>query len=168
MKKLWLDLETTGLDPQQDHILEIHARADDWHFTALIAPPPDTVFSPFIVDMHTRSGLLADLQQCVSYSPQLAESMLIGMLEPGAVYHPAGNSVHFDLGFIRVHMPQLVRRLSHRCYDVTAIRMFCEEQGMPQPQQKTTPAHRAYADVLESINTAQRCAAFVAAKREER
>ena len=68
----------------------------------------------------------------------------------------AGSSVHFDLGFIRVHMPRLAKRLSHRVYCVSAVQLFCRSLGMAKPPKGPEP-HRAAADVLASIERAKLC-----------
>ena len=75
----------------------------------------------------------------------------------------AGRTVHFDLGFIRHHMPRLAARLSHRVYDVSAICLFCESLGMPRL--KKGEAHRASEDVLESVEHARRCAEWLCGGR---
>jgi len=64
--------------------------------------------------------------------------------------------VHFDHGFLRVHMPKLAARFSHRHYDVSAVKLFCQSLGMPKPPK--AEAHRAAADVRESIEHAKACA----------
>jgi hypothetical protein len=74
----------------------------------------------------------------------------------------AGDSVHFDLGFVRYHMPTLAKRLSHRVYDVSAIKLFCRSLGMPKIERKEDPVHRAAGDVLRSIEHAKYCADWLA------
>lgn len=70
----------------------------------------------------------------------------------------AGSSVHFDLGFLRTYMPRLSRQLSHRCYDVSAVKLFCRSLGMPKlPPEE---AHRALPDIRESMRHAQLCASW--------
>lgn len=72
----------------------------------------------------------------------------------------AGFSVHFDLGFIRTHMPRLAARLSHRVYDVSAVKLFCRSLGMEKlPAEE---AHRALPDVHESMQHAQMCMRWLA------
>ena len=72
----------------------------------------------------------------------------------------AGSSVHFDLAFLRVHMPRLAASLSHRVYDVSSVKLFCRSLGMPKlPPEE---AHRAWPDVMESIRHAEACAAWLA------
>lgn len=169
MKLLWLDLETTGLDSRECAVLEVAVMQAD------LATPFDATelyhtviqhdgenLSPFILDMHTKNRLLVE---CAASFIRIehADAALAGLV-PLEVSHSdkpvlAGSSIHFDHDFIRVHMPNFAKRLSHRHYDVSAIKLFCQSLGMP-PLPKAE-AHRAREDVLESIDHAKRCAAWV-------
>lgn len=171
MKLLWLDLETTGLDPETDAVLEVALMEADHLdpfnavpvYTAVLALDPTRELTPFIRDMHTRNGLLPECYTSSVARFDAEDAMLhyVAQEERRADYPVlAGSSVHFDHDFLKVHMPRLARRLSHRHYDVSSIKLFCESIGMP-PLPKAG-AHRAIADVLESIDHAARCAHWVA------
>ena len=62
-----------------------------------------------------------------------------------------------------MHMPRLAARFSHRHYDVSAVKLFCRSLGMPKPPK--AEAHRATADVLESIAHARLCAEWLRTKQ---
>jgi oligoribonuclease len=167
MKLLWLDLETTGLDPRECKVLEIAVAQAD-----LAAPFNTSLFyhavirhdganlSPFILDMHTKNGLLAE---CATSGVLIEEvddllASLVPQEERSEMPVLAGSSIHFDHDFIRVHLPRFAERLSHRHYDVSAVKLFCESIGMPKLPR--AEAHRAREDVLESIRHAQQCAVW--------
>ena len=68
---VWMDLEMTGLDPRVDRIVEIATLItdDDLQIVAegpdLVIHQPDDVLArmdPFVVDMHTKSGLLDQIK----------------------------------------------------------------------------------------------------------
>jgi oligoribonuclease len=174
---VWLDLETTGLDPRKDSILEVAvalARFEspfDVDFDGVIKgswvlgfPRAAWVdLSPFIVDMHTKNRLL---EECAasSHGVRGLEQMILSLLEPIGTGKDApvlaGSSVHFDHEFLKVHMPTLAARLSHRHYDVSAIKLFCQSLGMHSLPK--AEAHRAEADIGESIAHARLCARWLA------
>ena len=126
---------------------------------------------PKVIEMHTKSGLL---DECAvsQWSLRDVEMQLLDCIpeaEPSDDPHDpnknkpvlAGDSVHFDLGFIRAHMPTLAKRLSHRVYDVSAIKLFCRSLGMPKIERTIDPVHRAAVDVVRSIEHAKHCAEWL-------
>lgn len=181
---LWLDLETTGLSPQTDHILEIAWVLTSFDFPYLeskraeflidapnlIRPETKAVSGTFVQslhsvvqEMHDRSGLWRNLTEA-SQAGELSslrkvEEVLLHLSEDWPLgkhgrTRLAGHSTHFDLGFIRVHMPEFARRLSHRVFDVSAISDYARSLGMPRLDH--VEAHRAREDVMGAITHARR------------
>jgi oligoribonuclease len=163
----WVALETTGLDPRNDQILEIavsRARLDR-PFDA--EPVFHQVFhhdgrglSPFFVEMHTKNGLLAE---CAKSTASLYDAFasLNDVVPLGGGVPPviAGSTIYFDLEFLKNWVPAIGMRFHHRTYDVSAVKLFCESLGMPRIPKGE--AHRAREDVLESIAHASMCAAWL-------
>jgi oligoribonuclease len=176
MQLIWLDLETTGLHPQQDAVLEIAASVADFArpfdaaplFHAVIGCTDDAVVAllrdnPYVHGMHTKSGLLAE---CLRSSTRIedAEASLLALVPEIADREEmpvlAGSTVHFDHGFVKRWMPALDKRFSHRHYDVSAVKLFCCSLGMTKPPK--AEAHRARDDVRESIAHGKLCADWLA------
>ena len=159
MKIFWLDVETTGLNPDKDTLERPFnvgpIRNPAFRFADVAA------LSPYILDMHTKNGLLAACARSTTTVAEIEEHLLTLVPEVTGDDKPtlAGSSVHFDHGFLRVHMPRLAARFSHRHYDVSAVKLFCRSLGMTKVPK--AEAHRARADILESIEHARVCAEWL-------
>lgn len=163
---VFFDLETTGLDPQNDFILEVgvlvvnaqtfeEVRRDSWcvaHEVTLSTriktriPTRLLIDSEVVSEMHTVSGLMQD---CDAHGISLREVEKQLLELPYERMVLAGYSVHFDLSFVKENMPEFAKRLSHRLVDVSSFRQCFQAWGLPVPEQKKT--HRALADCQEAL-----------------
>jgi oligoribonuclease len=160
---VWVDIETTGLDPKTDAILEIACVITDGDlrdrstaFSMITDAARDRAFSsmhPRVQDMHLASGLWgASLTS--KYAPDDACAMLAEYISnriPDGYRPPlAGSSVHFDRAFLGEHAPLALERLHYRNLDVSSVREAVL-RFWPQVGEPREPAHRALADVRASI-----------------
>lgn len=165
-----LDLETTGLDQQNDRILECawgiyfddvteHLRGIQ---SRVVRPVGDTLdllkANDFVLQMHTKTGLAANLMADDLLLLEDVEEQILNDIEAGVPddedCYLLGASVHFDLGFIRTWMPRLAKRLSHRVYDTSTLKLALG--GFLDLRVENEGQHRAGSDVMESITVAQR------------
>ena len=160
---LWIDLETTGLDPDNDRILEV-----GWMLSedvVRVTEPQSVIITPdkiawelmqqdlFVQTMHTENDLLKDMESFGTIMAEDAEDQILEELVPYSeeIIILAGASVHFDRGFIRNWMPRLDRRLLHRHMDVSTLRMFFDDARFHSYGEKTRPTvHRALQDVEDA------------------
>ncbi len=177
MQLVWLDLETSGLRPDHDVVLEIAVSLADlsspfdarpaYHAVLRYNADANGALDPFVHEMHTKNGLLAE---CATgrYDYVRIEEELLALVpevdDPNEKPVLAGSSVHFDHEFLKAEFPKFAARLSHRHYDVSAVKLFCRSLGMPKLPR--AEAHRAKDDVLESVEHARLCAEWLAKRGE--
>lgn len=173
MLLVYLDLETSGLDPSRDVVLEIAVSLADlsspfdaraaYHAVLRYNAGASEALDPFVREMHTKNGLLAECLRGRDDFAKVEEELLALVPEVADRDETptlAGSSVHFDHGFLRDEFPRFAARLSHRHYDVSAVKLFCRSLGMPRLPR--AEAHRAREDVLESVEHARLCARWLA------
>lgn len=168
---LWIDLETTGLSPQDDFIIEaawvvtdnkLKSLTDVYTQVAELSPAGWVQLSqtPEVLEMHRNSGLLEEidlskrLMRIEDIEDQIMHQLVSCPMEDDDYVMVAGFSVHFDLAFIREHMPRLARMLSHRVYDVSTLKMFFGTHDI-QHNVENYGKHRAYMDIVEAVQVAR-------------
>jgi len=161
---VWIDCEMTGLDIKRDALIEIACLVTDAELNVLdggvdviIKPPAEAVdqMSDVVRDMHTTSGLLADLSGGVAVAE--AQEIVLGYIkqhvaEPRRV-PLCGNSIATDRWFIARDMPELDAYLHYRMVDVSSVKELAR-RWYPRVY-FASPAknggHRALADIRESV-----------------
>ena len=156
---VFLDFETTGLDPQRGaEPIELAAIVTDDNFRELGSF--ETLIEPHLApsywdaaarEMHDRSGLGWMARFCSSRREPVGLAFLHFLTGFNAeTLHLAGNSIHFDRGFLKHYWPDLERLFHHRMIDVSSLRMVGERVTNAAPLQGEKP-HRAMVDVRRSI-----------------
>lgn len=161
-KLLWIDLEMTGLDPQEDRILEVAAIATDWdfkeiaRFEAIKKVAPNLIKKRMIGDFwnkydDVRQALIIQ-NQTGDTSARVEQKLLEFVDKYFAKDQPvllAGNSIHQDRKFIEREWPRLNARLHYRMLDVSAWKVLFE--GKFGKKFTKAEAHRALEDIQGSI-----------------
>lgn len=138
----WVDLETTGLNPRQDEILEIGIVVTDNDLQERSAvqflmnpwgPQLEAgiqACDPFIIDMHNASGLFDDLRDDKKHKfncwDGLIESLIADFLsDHDAVGSPmCGSTVHFDRNFLNQHLRKVEALFHYRNIDVSTVKQL--------------------------------------------
>ncbi|MBC7170298.1 oligoribonuclease [Candidatus Bipolaricaulota bacterium] len=169
---VWIDLETTGLDPETSVILEIAAVITDKHLNVLsqeslvIHHPNDALvgLDEWVQTQHQASGLLEEVRQS-KLSLAEAEERVLGLVAarcPPRACPLAGSSVCFDRRFLMRHMPKLEAHLSYRQIDVSSLKELVRRWYPDKaPPNGSEAKHRALPDILESIEELRRYRAEV-------
>lgn len=168
---IWMDLETTGIDPAQGEILEIAMKATTLNGQQ-VASPVDRVFKyqredlllkmdDVVLSMHLKSGLIPRIWASVaSDDDDIERANMRSWLEIGRwltnlpgnlkTRYLAGNSIHFDRAWLAHHHGHLLKQVSHRMLDVSAFLLV-----RPDWREADTTAviHRARPDMERAFNT---------------
>lgn len=157
----WIDIETTGLDPQHDVILEVAVAVTDGalalqHKARFVVghDPAYTRMSAWAWKTHGQSGLLDEVktQHLSGFGIREADAAVAEMLVDGAPL--GGSSPHFDRSFIERHMPQTACRLSHRNVDVSSMLILAHSNGIDVEAGEAP--HRALEDIDRSVEIARK------------
>lgn len=192
---VWVDCEMTGLDVQNDHIIEICCIITDGNLKIVDeAGYESTVYVPkkvldnmneWCVEHHTESGLVAKILANPQQTLEKVQGELLAYItkyidEPrkGVL---AGNSVHMDKFFMMKEFPKVIEHLHYRLIDVSSIMEmgWRHNPDLMRCFPKKKGAHTAKSDILESIaqlrwykenylKSPKETEEFVARHREER
>ncbi len=170
MNYIWIDIETTGLDPLKGYILEVAMVATTGDFEALEHKSFtidyegwggytnqfmfDSHCNAYVADMHTKNGLkkeFIDAQNSVPLN-KVAQTIdeFVKRYWDGDNYNKpiiAGSNPNFDKFWLEIHFPILEELFHYRVFDMNTLYMFFNIE-------KTAGRnHRALADILADLIT---------------
>ncbi|MDZ7732864.1 MAG: oligoribonuclease [Acidimicrobiia bacterium] len=161
----WMDLEMTGLDPTRDAIVEIATLITDDELTVVaegpdlvVHQPPDVLatMGDYVREMHTRSGLLAEIESSTVTLADAGERTLAFLREHITEERSVplcGNSIGTDRRFLAAYLPEIEEFLHYRSVDVSTIKELLRRwnpavlEGAPEKKE----GHRALDDIRESL-----------------
>ncbi len=161
---IWIDLEMTGLSPEQDRIIEIATVVTDKDLNVLAEGPVFAVSQPgtlldgmdaWNTEQHGRSGL-TERVRASNVTEAMAEAETLAFLAEYVAPKTSpmcGNSICQDRRFLARYMPTLEAFFHYRNLDVSTLKELAK-RWKPDVLKGITKSgtHLALADVHESIN----------------
>ncbi|MFL9925501.1 oligoribonuclease [Herbaspirillum lusitanum] len=161
---VWLDMEMTGLDPDNDRIIEVAVVVTDSELNIIGEGPVLAIHqADEVLDgmdawnkgTHGRSGLIERVKASTVTEAE-AEAVLVEFLKkyvPAGKSPMCGNSICQDRRFMARGMPKLEAFFHYRNLDVSTLKELCK-RWKPEIASgfKKHQMHTALADIIESID----------------
>lgn len=159
---IWIDLEMTGLDTENDYIIEIATIITSSELQILAEGPMIAIYQPddilesmdeWNTSTHKNSGLMERVQHS-AYDTAQAELETLEFLKayvPAGVSPMCGNSICQDRRFMHRLMPKLESYFHYRHIDVSTIKELADRWAPNLPKATKNGRHLALDDIRDSI-----------------
>ena len=160
---IWIDLEMTGLDTENDAIIEIATIVTDQYLNELAEGPVLAIGQQKAVmdamdDWNTRqhgeSGLTARVlaSETTTRQAELATLEFLSKWVDAGASPMCGNSICQDRRFLAREMPELERYFHYRNLDVSTLKILAASWAPEVAAGFTKEStHRALSDIRDSI-----------------
>jgi oligoribonuclease len=159
---IWVDMEMTGLDPDEDVVIEIASIVTNTDLDVLAEGPVIAIhqsdatlarMDEWNTRTHGESGLIERVRAS-SFDEAAATALTLQFyrewVEPNTS-PMCGNSIGQDRRFMARHMPELAAFFHYRNLDVTTLKLLAGYWRPDLPAHSKKNAHEALADIRESI-----------------
>lgn len=178
-RMIWLDIETFGLRPGYDPVIEIGFVITDldmivtdelqiavWNrsreeryqeLKRKVKTGAASDSEAFIFDMHTKNGLFAFAREMGKVPGRAAETMISFLSRNKISSEPlCGSSVHFDRTHLDAGWPYLLENFSYRNIDISSLKELCMRfnphmYSKMQDDVRLSKSHRVISDIEDSI-----------------
>lgn len=160
---IWIDLEMTGLSPENDRIIEIATVVTNANLDVLAEGPVMAIhqsaerldaMDAWNTNQHGRSGLTERVRQSAITESEAESETLVFLsefLDP-RISPMCGNSICQDRRFLARYMPNLEAFFHYRNLDVSTLKELAKRWKPEALEGLTkTGTHLALADIHESI-----------------
>jgi oligoribonuclease len=163
---IWLDLEMTGLDPDNDTIIEIATLITDVHLNIVAEGPllaihhSDQVLAKmddWNQKQHGQSGLIERVRHS-QMTLAMAEQLTLAFVQqhvPPNTSPICGNTICQDRRFLYRYMPTLEKYFHYRHLDVSTLKELARRWVPSLPEFDKQSKHLAMNDIYDSIEELQ-------------
>lgn len=160
---IWIDLEMTGLDTDNDVIIEIATCVTDPHLNVLAEGPNIAIhqtqdillaMDEWNTKQHKKYGLV-DRVLASEFSTSDAEKLTLEFLAPLVAERASpmcGNSICQDRRFLHRLMPKLEQYFHYRNLDVSSIKEIVSRWYPAKKGFKKDSTHQAMQDIYDAID----------------
>ena len=159
---IWVDMEMTGLIPEQHRVIEIATIVTDSDLNELAQGPVIVIHQPDealdIMDEwntthHTASGLVSRVRESQIDEAEASRLTLEFLADwvPAGASPMCGNSICQDRRFMARHLPTLEAYFHYRNLDVSTLKILAQRWRSDLPGLSKKTAHLALDDIKESI-----------------
>lgn len=161
---IWVDTETTGLDTDNDLLLEVAIVVTDFDLNIVAELPvwvihqPNEVLDnmdPWCKTTHGKSKLIDEVKKSTTSIKDFEEEALylLSKYTQPKKCSLAGNSIGFDRAFLKRLTPKLHDHFYYRNIDISTIYELAKRWYPDvKKRDKDDVIHRAKDDILDSIN----------------
>ncbi|MBT4059683.1 MAG: oligoribonuclease [Euryarchaeota archaeon] len=159
---VWIDCEFTGLDPNENRLIEIATIITDSELN-IIAEGPCLVISQspellagmdeWNTSHHTSSGLVKKVLES-KIDEKEAERLTLEFVQEytsKGMSPLCGNTISQDRRFLRRYMPELHEHFHYRSIDVSTVKELAKRWNPEIPSMEKAGGHRALDDIRESV-----------------
>ena len=160
---IWIDLEMTGLDTDNDYIIEVATIVTDSELNILAEGPVIAVhqeeetllaMDKWNTHQHNQSGLVQRVLES-PHSATDAENMtleFLGKFVPEKISPMCGNSICQDRRFMHRLMPKLEQYFHYRNLDVSSVKEMVTRWYPGKSMFEKDSTHLAMQDIRDSID----------------
>jgi oligoribonuclease len=159
---IWVDMEMTGLIPEQDKVIEIATLITDNDLNELAQGPVIAIhqsaetlagMDEWNTRHHTASGLVERVQQSTSSEDDAVRETLAFLQQwvPEGSSPMCGNTICQDRRFMARHMPELEAYFHYRNLDVSTLKILANRWRPDLTGVVKQTAHKALDDIRDSV-----------------
>ena len=159
---VWMDLEMSGLDPEENTILEIATLVTDFNLNVVAEGPVIAIhqtdelldsMDEWNTNCHRETGL-TDRVKKSDLGMKDAEMITLDFIKKHVNHNASplcGNTIWQDRRFLIKYMPDLEDYFHYRNIDVSSIKEICTRWYPDLPMFEKEKDHSAMKDIRESV-----------------